>query len=67
MLEKIAALTAKIKVGDPTNTSTTMSAVVNDKAFKSINGYVEKGKAKADAWWRAVARMVNKDSLSTRR
>ena len=45
MLEKIAALTAKIKVGDPTDTETTMSAVINDKAFKSINGYVEKGKA----------------------
>jgi 1-pyrroline-5-carboxylate dehydrogenase len=45
MIEKIAALTAKIKVGDPTDTSTTMSAVINEKAFKSINGYVEKGKA----------------------
>jgi 1-pyrroline-5-carboxylate dehydrogenase len=45
MLEKIAALTAKIKVGDPTETGTTMSAVINDKAFKTINGYVEKGKA----------------------
>src|SRR5260221_7953948 len=45
MIEKIAELTAKIKVGDPTDTTTTMSAVINDKAFKSINGYVEKGKA----------------------
>ena len=45
MLEKIASLTAKIKVGDPTNTSTTMSAVINEKAFRSINGYVDKGKA----------------------
>lgn len=45
MIEKIAALTAKIRVGDPTDTETTMSAVINDKAFKSINGYVEKGKA----------------------
>src|SRR5260221_14271192 len=45
MIEKIAALTAKIKVGDPTDKGTTMSAVINDKAFKSINGYVEKGKA----------------------
>lgn len=45
MIEKIASLTAKIKVGDPTETGTTMSAVINDKAFKSINGYVEKGKA----------------------
>jgi 1-pyrroline-5-carboxylate dehydrogenase len=45
MIEKIATLTAKIKVGDPTDTGTTMSAVINEKAFKSINGYVEKGKA----------------------
>src|SRR5712664_3417773 len=45
MIEKIAALTAKIKVGDPTDKGTTMSAVINDKAFISINGYVEKGKA----------------------
>jgi 1-pyrroline-5-carboxylate dehydrogenase len=45
MIEKIAALTAKIKVGDPADSGTTMSAVINDKAFTSINGYVEKGKA----------------------
>jgi len=64
---RIAAPAAKIKVGDPTNTSTTMSAVVNDKAFKSINAMSRRVKPKADAWWRAVARMVNKDSLSTRR
>jgi 1-pyrroline-5-carboxylate dehydrogenase len=45
MIEKIAALTSKIKVGDPADTSTTMSAVINEKAFQSINGYVDKGKA----------------------
>jgi 1-pyrroline-5-carboxylate dehydrogenase len=45
MIERIAELTAKIKVGDPTDTSTTMSAVINEKAFKAINGYVEKGKS----------------------
>src|SRR5437879_8564659 len=45
MIEKIAELTAKIKVGNPTETGTTMSAVINEKAFKAINGYVEKGKA----------------------
>jgi len=45
MIEKIAELTAKIKVGDPTDTSNTMSAVINEKAFKTINGYVEKGTA----------------------
>jgi len=45
MIEKIAERTAKIKVGDPTDTATTMSAVINEKAFTIINGYVEKGKA----------------------
>jgi 1-pyrroline-5-carboxylate dehydrogenase len=45
MIEKIAARTAKITVGDPTGTAATMSAVINEKAFKSINSYVEKGKA----------------------
>jgi len=45
MIEKIAERTAKIKVGNPAETTTTMSAVINEKAFKSINGYVEKGKA----------------------
>ena len=45
MVEKIAALTAKIKVGAPTDNANNMSAVINEKAFKTINGYVEKGKA----------------------
>jgi 1-pyrroline-5-carboxylate dehydrogenase len=45
MIERIARLTAKIKVGDPADNSTTMSAVINKKAFDSINGYVEKGKS----------------------
>jgi acyl-CoA reductase-like NAD-dependent aldehyde dehydrogenase len=45
MVEKIAEHTGKIKVGAPTDTATAMSAVINEKAFKAINGYVEKGKA----------------------
>jgi 1-pyrroline-5-carboxylate dehydrogenase len=45
MLNKIAERTEQIKVGDPTNSATTMSAVINAKAFKTINDYVEKGKA----------------------
>jgi 1-pyrroline-5-carboxylate dehydrogenase len=45
MLEKIAERTEKIKVGDPTEQPTTMSAVINEKAFKTINDYIEKGKA----------------------
>ncbi len=45
MIEKIAERTAKIKLGDSSDENTTMSAVINEKAFKSINGYIEKGKA----------------------
>jgi len=45
MIEKIAERTARIRVGAPTDTTTMMSAVINEKAFKAINNYVEKGKA----------------------
>jgi 1-pyrroline-5-carboxylate dehydrogenase len=45
MIEKIAERTAKIKLGNPTDNSNNMSAVINEKAFKSINSYIEKGKA----------------------
>ncbi|HZI86500.1 MAG TPA: L-glutamate gamma-semialdehyde dehydrogenase [Pyrinomonadaceae bacterium] len=45
MLEKIAEKTQKIKVGNPVDSTTNMSAVVNEKAFKSINAYIEKGRA----------------------
>jgi 1-pyrroline-5-carboxylate dehydrogenase len=44
MLEKIAERTGKLKVGDPSDTATTMSAVINEKAFRTINDYIEKGK-----------------------
>ena len=45
MIEKIAERTAKIKLGDPADNGNTMSAVINEKAFQTINGYIEKGKA----------------------
>jgi 1-pyrroline-5-carboxylate dehydrogenase len=45
MLEKIVERTAKVRVGDPSDPATTMSAVINEKAFKTINDYIEKGKA----------------------
>src|SRR6266478_5374755 len=45
MVEKIAERTEKIKMGDPSDSTTNMSAVINEKAFKSINDYIEKGKA----------------------
>ena len=45
MLDKIAERTAKIKLADPSDSSTNMSAVINEKAFKTINSYIEKGKS----------------------
>src|SRR6266571_2597609 len=45
MIEKISERAAKIKMGDSLDGSATMSAVINEKAFKSINAYIEKGKA----------------------
>jgi 1-pyrroline-5-carboxylate dehydrogenase len=45
MIDKIVERTAKIKLADPTDASASMSAVINEKAFKSINGYIEKGKS----------------------
>lgn len=45
MLEKIAARTEKIKAGDPNDVATNMSAVINEKAFKTINEYIEKGQS----------------------
>ena len=45
MLERIVERTEKVRVGDPTDPGTTMSAVINEKAFKTINNYIEKGKA----------------------
>src|SRR6476659_186789 len=45
MLEKIAEQTQKIKLGDPSDRATTMSAVINEKAFKTINSFIEKGKS----------------------
>jgi len=43
VVRKIVEGTAKIKVGDPTDPSTTMSAVINQKAFKTISQYIEWG------------------------
>ena len=45
MVEKIVDRTAKIKMADPGESATTMSAVINEKAFKTINEYIEKGKS----------------------
>jgi len=45
MVEKIVDRTSKIKLAAPSDASTTMSAVINEKAFKTINSYIEKGKS----------------------
>jgi 1-pyrroline-5-carboxylate dehydrogenase len=44
MLDKIVERTAKIKLADPMDPATNMSAVINEKAFKTINSYIEKAK-----------------------
>ncbi len=45
MLDKIVDRTAKLKLADPMDPATNMSAVINEKAFKTINSYIEKGKS----------------------
>jgi 1-pyrroline-5-carboxylate dehydrogenase len=45
VLEKIVERTERLKLGDPTEPATSLSAVINQKAFKTINEYIEKGKA----------------------
>ncbi|MCA1593850.1 MAG: L-glutamate gamma-semialdehyde dehydrogenase [Acidobacteria bacterium] len=45
MLERIVERTQKLKLGDPADPTTSLSAVINNKAFKTISDYVEKGKA----------------------
>lgn len=43
ILERIVERASKLVVGDPSEQTTGMSAVVNEKAFKTINKYVEWG------------------------
>jgi 1-pyrroline-5-carboxylate dehydrogenase len=45
MVDKIVDRTAKLKLADPTDPATNLSAVINEKAFKTINSYIEKGKS----------------------
>jgi 1-pyrroline-5-carboxylate dehydrogenase len=44
ILERIVERTSRLVVGDPTEQTTGVSAVINEKAFKTINKYVEWGK-----------------------
>ncbi|HYO62774.1 MAG TPA: L-glutamate gamma-semialdehyde dehydrogenase [Pyrinomonadaceae bacterium] len=43
MVDKIVERTEKLKLGDPSEPTTNLSAVINQKAFKTINQYVEWG------------------------
>jgi len=45
MVDKIVDRTAKLKLADPSEPTTNLSAVINEKAFKTINSYIEKGKS----------------------
>ncbi|MDQ3256878.1 MAG: aldehyde dehydrogenase family protein, partial [Acidobacteriota bacterium] len=45
LIEKIVERTANLKLGEPINPTTNLSAVINSKAFKTITGYIEKGQA----------------------
>jgi 1-pyrroline-5-carboxylate dehydrogenase len=45
MVEKIVERTERLKLGDPTDAATNLSAVINQKAFKTISEYIEKGQA----------------------
>lgn len=44
IVEKVVEGTNKIVMGDPTEAGTGMAAVINKKAFDSINAYIEKAK-----------------------
>lgn len=45
LLEKVVALTEKIKIGLPTEADTQMTAVINQKSFENAANAVEKAKA----------------------
>lgn len=42
-LQKLADKIAKLKIGDPLDESTDIGAIINEKQFKKVCGYVEEG------------------------
>ncbi len=48
-LEKLAAKTASLKMGDPLDEATDMGAIINKKQFTKVCGYIEDGLALPDA------------------
>lgn len=45
MIERIVARTEKLRLGEAIDPETNVSAVINEKAFRSINEYIQKGQA----------------------
>jgi 1-pyrroline-5-carboxylate dehydrogenase len=45
--------------------ATNMSAVINEKAFKTINAYIEKGKSEGGSVLPAAVQMASRASLSS--
>lgn len=45
LIEKVLANTAKLKIGQPTEGDTNVSAVINKRSFDKTLGYIEKGVA----------------------
>lgn len=48
-LGKLAEKTSKLKIGDPLDEATDMGAIINEKQFKKVCGYVEEGLRQPDA------------------
>ena len=48
-LEKLAAKTAALKLGDPLDEATDMGAIINSKQFNKVCGYIEEGMSQTDA------------------
>ena len=42
-LAALAAKTAKLKIGDPLDEATDIGAIINEKQFKKVCGYIEEG------------------------
>ena len=48
-MEKLVARTSKLKLGDPLDESTDMGAIINEKQFTKVCGYIEEGLGRSDA------------------
>lgn len=48
-LEKLVARTSALKIGDPLDEATDIGAIINERQFKKICGYVEEGLDRSEA------------------